>query len=249
LQLVCMARFVDLEEDGADSALIADPHVLTPLQATHLLQRNGDAAAANTEAEAEAPPAPRTTARSPVTEAFQCYPIVIAIVASIDLNTLDALARTSRRIHDALIQYRTGLIAATLRCANTGVAFDPSETFRFRARAGNWFYMEDGRNYNGKAGHCATDLVSECRRCATVICRNCTIKPPAPVLHRERHRRLCTACSRAPIASLLRPPQDPGLDMYSEAVARELCKCDVDGVWLCQPCGRSIRGLDHEYHR
>jgi hypothetical protein len=97
--------------------------------------------------------------------------IVIAIVASIDLNTLDALARTSRRIHDALIQYRTGLIAATLRCANTGVAFDPSETFRFRARAGNWFYMEDGRNYNGKAGHCATDLVSECRRCATVICR------------------------------------------------------------------------------
>jgi hypothetical protein len=37
--------------------------------------------------------------------------------------------------------------------------------------------------------------------------------------------------------------------MYSEAVARELCKCDVDGVWLCQPCGRSIRGLDHEYHR
>jgi hypothetical protein len=69
-----MARFVDLEEDGADSALIADPHVLTPLQATHLLQRNGDAAAAETEAEAEAPPAPRATARSPVTEAFQCYP-------------------------------------------------------------------------------------------------------------------------------------------------------------------------------
>jgi hypothetical protein len=89
---------------------------------------------------------------------------------------LDALSRTCRVIHHGLLQYRTILLSSTLHCNNEGVPVDPSETFRYRARAGNWFYMEDGRNYSGKSGDCARDLVGECRRCSEVICR---VSPPS----------------------------------------------------------------------
>ncbi|KAF7543173.1 hypothetical protein G7Z17_g10948 [Cylindrodendrum hubeiense] len=190
-----------------------------------------------------------TTFRSSATEALGCYPIVIAIASSIDLNTLDALSRTCRLVHHGLLQYRSILLSSTLRCGNESVAVDPAETFRYRARAGNWFYMEDGRNYSGKSGDCARDMVGECRRCNEVICRNCAIKPPAPVALRERHRRLCKTCVRAPIATLSKPPLDAALPVTSDAVQRVLCQCEDEGVWLCQPCGRSIRGADHEYQR
>lgn len=99
--------------------------------------------------------------------------IVHAIVSSIDLNTLDSLARTSFLIHDGLLQNRNALMASTLRCANEHVPVDRDETLRYRARAGNWYYMEDGRGYNGKSGHCARDLVGQCRRCGEVVCRVC----------------------------------------------------------------------------
>jgi len=190
---------------------------------------------------------PRT--RNIVTEAFQCYPIVHAIVSNIDLNTLDSLARSSFYIHASLLQSRCVLISSTLRCVHESAPIDASETLRYRARAGNWFYMEDGRSYNGKSGHCARDLVGQCRRCETVICRNCAIKPPAPVTLKERHRRLCTACTKAPLAILAKPPLDSRLPFSSEYIQRTLCKCDSEGVWLCQPCGRSIRTADGEYQR
>lgn len=99
------------------------------------------------------------------------FSIVFGIVSHIDLNTLDALARSSRLIHDGLIQYRTSLMGATLRCSKEAVPVDPEQTLRYRARASDWNYMEDGRNYNGKSGSCARDLVTECRRCADIICR------------------------------------------------------------------------------
>jgi hypothetical protein len=97
--------------------------------------------------------------------------IVVGIVSYFDLNTLDALARSSRFIHDGLIQYRTSLMGATLRCSKETVAIDPEQTLRYRARATDWNYMEDGRNYNGKSSSCARDMVAECRRCADIICR------------------------------------------------------------------------------
>ncbi|KAH7011419.1 hypothetical protein EDB80DRAFT_389056 [Ilyonectria destructans] len=189
------------------------------------------------------------TFRSSATDALGCYPIVIAIASSIDLNTLDSLSRTCRLVHHGLLQYRSILLSSTLRCCNETVAVDPAETFRYRARAGNWFYMEDGRSYSGKSGDCARDMVGECRRCSQVICRNCAIKPPAPIALRERHRRLCKGCVHAPIATLAKPPLDAALPLTSEAVQRAVCKCEDEGVWLCQPCGRSIRGADHEYQR
>ncbi|EWY90259.1 hypothetical protein FOQG_08191 [Fusarium oxysporum f. sp. raphani 54005] len=175
--------------------------------------------------------------------------VVEAIASSIDLNTLDALSRTCRLIHHGLIQYRATLINSTLHCQNEEVPVDGSETFRYRARAGNWFYMEDGRSYNGKSGDCARDMVGECRRCGDVICRNCAIKPPASVALKERHRRLCKPCVHAPIATLIKAPVDSHVPLSSELVSRDVCKCADEGVWLCQPCGRSIRAADHDYQR
>ena len=115
-------------------------------------------------------PAPRLTRRS----------IVVAIVSSIDLNTLDSLARTCRPIHDGLIQYRTILLASTLRCSNEKRPVNRDELLRYRARAANWHYMEDGRSCNGKSGDCARDMVGECRRCGDVICRVSPSPSPSP---------------------------------------------------------------------
>ncbi|KFA63846.1 hypothetical protein S40285_04468 [Stachybotrys chlorohalonatus IBT 40285] len=151
-----MALFVDLDADDAD-----DDRCSSRTEP----QRGGQ------QHEAEAAVANDPPVRTAVTEAFQCYPIVVAVASSIDLNTLDSLARTSRQIHNGLIQYRSILMTSTLRCCNEDMPVDRDETFRYRARAGNWHYMEDGRNYNGKSGDCARDLVGECRRCAEIICR------------------------------------------------------------------------------
>ncbi|KAF9880908.1 hypothetical protein CkaCkLH20_01950 [Colletotrichum karsti] len=196
-----------------------------------------------------AAPEPTPTFQSSATQALGCYPIVMAIAEHIDLNTLDSLARTSRLVHQGLLQYRNILLTSTLHCSNEGAPVDPESTFRFRARASNHYYMEDGRAYNGKSGSCARDLVMGCRRCGTVVCRNCAIKPPSSEVIRERHRRLCQACVKAPIASLVNPALDPQTSLCDDAVRREICRCELDGVWLCQPCGRSMRAADQDYRR
>ncbi|KAH9906613.1 hypothetical protein F4778DRAFT_587645 [Xylariomycetidae sp. FL2044] len=187
--------------------------------------------------------------RNGMTEALGCYPIATAIASSLDLNTLDNLSRTCRQIHEALLQYRSSLLTHTLHCANEDVPVDPEDTFRYRARAGNWYYMEGGRttDYSGKSGRCARDLVGECRRCGTVVCRNCAIKPPAQVTLRHRHRRLCIPCMRAPLGTLAKPPLRRDTPLESGEMQRAICTCVNEGVWLCQPCGRTIRGADGDY--
>jgi hypothetical protein len=77
--------------------------------------------------------------------------------------------------------------------------------------------------------------------------QNCASKPPALIVARDRHRRLCEACVSAPLGSLLRPPLGPEFRIDSEEVERAICKCGSEGVWLCQPCGRTIRGDDYDY--
>ncbi|KAK9415609.1 hypothetical protein SUNI508_10268 [Seiridium unicorne] len=189
--------------------------------------------------------------RNAMTEALGCYPVAMAVASSLDLISLDNLSRTCRQIHVSLLQYRSPLKLHSLHCINEDVALDPDDTLRYRARAGNWFYMEDvgrsGGNYNGKSGQCARDMVAECRRCASVVCRNCAIKPPAPIVLRDRHRRLCIPCSKAPIGTLAKPPLRPETSIDADIMKRAMCTCQIEGVWLCQPCGRSIRGADHDY--
>ncbi|KAK3377890.1 hypothetical protein B0H63DRAFT_229184 [Podospora didyma] len=188
--------------------------------------------------------------RNSLTQALGCYPIIASVAANIDLNTLDNLSRTCRQIREGLLQYRKVLLASTLHCSNDHLPVDPEETLRYRAAASNWFYMEDAGRSRGtaKAGQCARDLVKECRRCGTVVCRNCAIKPPAPIVLRDRHRRLCVSCARAPLGLLVKPRLGPEFSLASsDELDRAICKCATDGVWLCQPCGKTIRNNDDVY--
>lgn len=197
----------------------------------------------------------------------------MAVAAQLDLNDLDSLSRTCRGVHDSLLQYRSILLKSTVHCVNEELPVDPDSTLRYRARAGNWYYMEDTSRssyYNGKAGSCARDMVSQCRKCSTVVCRvssisrlpsssmslqltkipgrqNCAIKPPAPAVMRDRHRRLCLSCQKAPVGRLVKPQLSPDIPVASDLVQRAICTCETAGVWLCQPCGRGIRGADSEY--
>jgi len=60
---------------------------------------------------------------------------------------------------------------------------------------------------------------------------------------------LCNPCTKAPIATLVNDALEPDTSLVDDAVRREICRCEIDGVWLCQPCGRSMRGADHDYQR
>ncbi|KAI9647804.1 hypothetical protein NHQ30_004192 [Ciborinia camelliae] len=200
--------------------------------------------------------------KNALTEALGCYPIISAVASHIDLNTLDALSLTCRQIRVNLLQFRSRLLTSTLHCDNEDVELDPEHTFRYRARAADYYFLESGREAhgNGKAGDCARDLVGECRKCGRVVCRNCTIKPPGPVLLRHRHRRICKACSKASLASLVTTSScsasssasssanisDATPSLSPETIQSSLCSCP-SAVWLCQPCGRSLRSVDQEY--
>ncbi|MCJ1470822.1 hypothetical protein MMC07_009469 [Pseudocyphellaria aurata] len=167
--------------------------------------------------------------------------IITQIAHSIDLNTLHALSRTCRQIRANLLQYRTQLIRQTLRCSS-------EETIPI-ANIGDGIGViraTDGRNtrrnlgeYIDRAGGyipCARDLVSECRQCEKVVCRNCTLKPPSASALPSRRRRLCPACLAAPLP-LLHP---------TAAAARSPCTCPLS-VHLCHPCGSPLSIADKLY--
>ncbi|KAK8150602.1 hypothetical protein G3M48_000820 [Beauveria asiatica] len=170
-----------------------------------------------------------------VTRAFQCYPIAVGVVSHIDLTTLDSLACASRMIHHGLVQYRVALLAATLRCSNESLPLDTAA----RANAGIDSYTGTSRHAAGAA------KASRC--CARDM--NCATKPPAASTLRERHRRLCAACAKAPLEQVACPGLDPARPGSANAMQRSLCDCAKGGVWLCQPCGRTIRNADHDYLR
>ena len=85
-----------------------------------------------------------------------------------------------------------------------------------------------------------------------------------------RHRRLCRACTRAPLAQLTAPrrprssssssppassppspllPAPPSPPAFTApAFLRSPCACTTM-IWLCQPCGQSLRSADTTYLR
>ncbi|KAI0102752.1 hypothetical protein GGR51DRAFT_526119 [Nemania sp. FL0031] len=178
--------------------------------------------------------------RNRITEAFGCYPIVIAIVSWLDLNSLDNLSRTCRQIRENLLQYRRPLVTRTLHCYKEQPPLEPEDNEM------NWYYMTVNESYKRK-GSCARDMVAECRRCAQPVCRNCVIRPPGLSTFRDRHRRLCIPCTKAPAAALTRPPLLPSTPIDADEMQRAICTCESDCVWLCHPCGRNIIGADQDY--
>ncbi|XWX01657.1 hypothetical protein V2A60_009685 [Cordyceps javanica] len=220
-----MARFVNLElDDDGGGGDVQDPsstrrHSLGPPPAAPTLEST------------------IPTVCNAVTRAFQCYPIVVGVVSHVDLTTLDSLARASRMIHHGLLQYRAALVAATLRCSNDGLPVDADAALRYRAARADT-YMDAARHAAGagKTGRCARDM-------------NCAIKPPATSTLRERHRRLCAPCAKAPLEQVACPGLDVTLPRSADTMRRSVCDCETGGVWLCQPCGRTIRNADHDYLR
>ncbi|KAI1148220.1 hypothetical protein F4825DRAFT_107018 [Nemania diffusa] len=178
--------------------------------------------------------------RNRMTEALGCYPIVIAIVSWLDLNSLDNLSRTCHQIRENLLQYRRPLVTRTMHCYKEQPPLEPEDNEM------NWYYMAVNESYKRK-GSCARDMVAECRRCARPVCRNCVVRPPGQSTFRDRHRRLCIPCTKAPAAALARPPLLPTTPTDADEMQRAICTCESDCVWLCHPCGRNIIGADQDY--
>ncbi|KAF2682996.1 hypothetical protein K458DRAFT_488211 [Lentithecium fluviatile CBS 122367] len=188
--------------------------------------------------------------------ALSCYPIVRQLARQLDLNTLHDLSRTCRQFRANLLEYRDQLVKHTLHCENEDGAG----------------VRQDRQLTSGRVGKCARDMVGECQRCSTVVCRNCTVKPPPAPALRARHRRLCRTCSKAPLQLLTAckkprsasggtpiPPESPNTRpaffdddtpqaFTASAFQRTPCICDTM-VWLCQPCGQQLRNADTMYVR
>ncbi|KAI1826106.1 hypothetical protein F4861DRAFT_134469 [Xylaria intraflava] len=181
--------------------------------------------------------------RNLMTEALGCYPyvtVVTAIVSWLDLNSLDSLSKTCRQVRETLLQYRGSLVTRTLHCYKELPPLGPEDNEM------NWHYMTINENYR-RRGSCARDMVAECRRCARPVCRNCVIRPPGASAFRDRHRRLCVTCTKAPLAALATPPLLPNTPIDADEMQRAICTCQRDTVWLCATCGRNILGADRDY--
>ncbi|KAF1976824.1 hypothetical protein BU23DRAFT_454963 [Bimuria novae-zelandiae CBS 107.79] len=198
--------------------------------------------------------------------ALSCYPIVSQLARQLDLNTLHSLSRTCRQFRANLLAYRDQLIRHTLHCAFE--VDSPGSRLGTRLMEAHANFYAERQLTSGRVGKCARDMVAECQRCGTVVCRNCTVKPPPTPTLRVRHRRLCRTCTKAPLYLLtatkhLRrsssdtssPPSTPPalldhapLAFTAAAFERTPCVCD-NMVWLCQPCGQHLRNQDTMYVR
>lgn len=165
-------------------------------------------------------------------ESLTTHPrVALSLSSHLDLNDLYSLSLTCRSIYNSLTQYASRLKSNSLRCifdsypllsdllatqlTTTADADSP------RAQASNTNVTESwnvphhppysshtgptSRRSQSKICSCARDLVKECRRCETIVCRNCASKSPSNRFLRERHRRLCQKCLKAPLSAHLQP--------------------------------------------
>lgn len=250
------------------SSLLSKPvtPVLDPVPVSAAAPSQGQDEPQTGHLECDSAAAPNDEQENPNVNSFSaalsCYPIVKEIARSVDLNTLHALSMTCRQFRANLMPFRQQLIKQTLRCENEYIetlsdllgdraAIPDSVKHVLRLMSQNT--GSPGRLTSGKIGKCARDMVAECRRCSRVVCRNCSIKPPSNAMLKNRLRRLCTTCRTAPLACLLYPPhqavaQSDPPSFTAPAFARTPCTCE-EAVWLCQPCGQSLRSDDTTYRR
>ncbi|KAJ9619802.1 hypothetical protein H2203_008072 [Taxawa tesnikishii (nom. ined.)] len=202
-----MVVFVDLEDEED----VNDPHThvgdFTPY---HILKSRQEHASAKGDDEDR--PNPNINGFS---AAMGCYPIISQIASFLDLNTLHELSRTCRQVRANLLQYRTQLIAHTLRCENedVGMGLKLGDRLRESHHAWNTYGaggVRIGRITSGKVGACARDMVGS----ADGVGASCAV---------------------------------PKTFTYT-AFARSPCTC-ADNVWICQPCGQSLRTDDVTYLR
>ncbi|KAF2260034.1 hypothetical protein CC78DRAFT_620537 [Lojkania enalia] len=200
--------------------------------------------------------------------ALSCYPIVRQLASQLDLNSLHNLSRTCRQFRANLLEYRDQLVKRSLRCVFEDADMGSKLARKLKESHSTFSYAR--QLMSGKVGKCARDMVSECQRCGGVVCRNCIIKPPPAPATRRRHRRLCRACTKAPLHLLTASPRsrsdsnstpsppaspDPRPPLFDDnvphsftapAFERTPCCCDTL-VWLCQPCGQQLKNADDMY--
>ncbi|KAI9752384.1 MAG: Isocitrate dehydrogenase [NADP], mitochondrial precursor (Oxalosuccinate decarboxylase) [Chaenotheca gracillima] len=211
------------------------------------------------------------------TQAMGCYPRIISqITRSLDRNSLHDLARTCRQVRANILPFRRQLVAQSLSCFNEELdsvslqqlelEHDDLSLSTWPAQAGNATTGQGCLSRKiSKVSRCARDMVGECRKCGTVVCRNCIVKPPPPSALAGRHRRLCNSCLAAPIDQHVssrsrqtcpsswrnrsKPDPDASKPTFtSQAFDHDPCSCP-DSVWLCQACGLSLPSADTTYHR
>ena len=93
------------------------------------------------------------------------------LASQLDLNTLHDLSRTCRQFRANLLEYRNQLVRHTLHCefehdvdgTRLGAHLQQARGSPQASRQ-----LTSGRMVVGK---CARDMVAECQRCATVVCR------------------------------------------------------------------------------
>ena len=187
------------------------------------------------------------------TRPLTVYSIAGQLARHLDLNTLHNLSLTCRQFRANLLQFRLQLVKQTLRCANEDLQIGLRLADRLRESHQSWHSGQGSRITSGKVGQCARDMVAECRRCGKVVCRNCTMKPPPSNTLNGRIRRLCKTCTRVPLwyhTALTDPQLKLAPITFTElAYARGSCTCAVEGVWLCNNCGQSLRIEDVTYLR
>ncbi|OAX84470.1 hypothetical protein ACJ72_01170 [Emergomyces africanus] len=165
--------------------------------------------------------------------ALSCYPVVVQIARSIDLNTLDSLSMTCHQFRANLLPFRSQLVRETLRCRNEPMDENTSKKKDDNGKnAAPGFVVDDVRDCfqafsrpatsgaasitldihssiprftTGKVGRCARDMVMECQRCLGNICRNCALKPLGISMMKNRFRRLCSTCLAAPLSDHFLP--------------------------------------------
>ncbi|EXJ59917.1 hypothetical protein A1O7_04064 [Cladophialophora yegresii CBS 114405] len=204
-----------------------------------------------------------------------CYPVALSLSSHLDLNDLYSLAATCHGVHASLTQYSRQLKSQSLRCSHDGRPVLAEALWAQRDRthaateaiAGGSVHIQptgiyDSIGVSSKISSCARDLVGPCRKCGTIVCRNCTVKPLSNIRLKERLRRLCKTCLDAPIEAHfhgLNTPDDP-IDappasklsthaFTSPAFLRGPCTCESRGVFLCAPCGGNLRAADTTYQR
>jgi hypothetical protein len=179
--------------------------------------------------------------------------IVRQLASQLDLNTLHDLARTCRQFRANLLEYRDQLIRHTLHCDNEDDAAGARLDARLQEARGSSRsapQLTSGRVVMGK---CARDMVAECQRCATVVCRVCCLcdwywrmMADGPELHHQAATHARTARPSSPSVPRMLKGSAAAVNGLQEApsyLQRHANPVRDATCRVLRPCSSTIHGL------
>jgi hypothetical protein len=114
-------------------------------------------------------PTAKTKLHTPMHANQATCSIVSQLGRQIDLNTLHDLSRTCRQFRANLLEYRNQLIRHTLHCESEEA--DLGARLGTRLLEAQVSFRSSRQLTSGRMGKCARDMVGECQRCGSVVCR------------------------------------------------------------------------------